>query len=324
VSRWLRLAAWIGLLVVLGAAVVVLRERWEVVGETGGLPGVVPSVAAAAVFFVANALLAWNWRAIVAVGGTLLPFRTALWIWSVSQITRYTMTMAHVGSRVVVAARYGVSATAGALSTVLELAWMLTVTSAIVLATIPWWLPAAGDARAVAWIAVAPVAGILVALAKPRMVLDVLERMLATGPLRRLSGGRFEGWSERVQVDRATLGRFVGRYGTNTVLRHIAFLTLFTAVGGDLRTGALSAIGAYALGSLAGTLAVFAPAGLGVREGVIALVLGPVIGVGPALVLVASARFLELVAELCLLGVARLTRPSASRPVAGGPPPAAP
>lgn len=308
----MRAGGWVVLLALVAVAGTVLYERREAVGEAGGLPGLLPSATAVLIYFVANALLAWNWSAIVAVAGTRLPFRTALWAWSVSQISRYTVTLAQVGSRAVVAKRYGVPATAGVLSTVLELAWMFMVTSTIVVATIPWWLPIAGDARWVAWVAALPVVGIVAAVAHPQAMLAAIDAVVRRPFVARVTGGRLAGVAGRIRLDRATMWRFVARYGTNTALRHAAFLTLFAAVGGDLGTHALTAVGTYALGSLAGTVAVFAPGGLGVREGLIAVALTPVIGGGPALVLAAAVRLLEIVAELSLLGVARLLRGNAA------------
>lgn len=305
---WLRVASWVLLAGLLAVAGSVLWERRAAVGDAGGLPGLVPSVTAALIYVMANALLAWNWSSIVAVAGTRLRFRTALWVWSVSQISRYTVTLAQVGSRAVVARRYGVPATAGVLSTVLELAWMFVVTSTIVVATIPWWLPTAGDARWVAGVAVLPVVGIVAAVAHPQAMLRAADALVRRPLVDRVTGGRLAGVAERVHLDRATMWRFVARYGTNTALRHTAFLVLFAAVGGDLATSALTAVGTYALGSLAGTVAVFAPGGLGVREGLIAVALTPVIGGGPALLLAAAVRLLEVIAELSLLGVARLAR----------------
>lgn len=308
--RWVRAASWLLLLAVVGVTAAVARERWQAVGEAGGLPGTLPASAAVTVYGAANGLLAWNWRAIVGVAGTRLPYRTALWIWSVSQISRYTMAFAHVGGRAVVARRYGVPATAGVLSTLMELTWMLTVTSTIVLVTVPWWLPAAGGARWLVWVAALPVAGILGGIARPQAVLRLIETGVSLPPIRRLTRDRFTGVAARVGLDRATMSRFVIRYGTNTLLRHTAFLTLFAAVGGDVRAHALVVVGAYALGSLAGAVAVFSPGGLGVREGLSALVLTPVIGGAPALLLVGSVRLLELAAELATLAVARALRPA--------------
>jgi glycosyltransferase 2 family protein len=308
-KRVLRLLSVALLLVLVGVAVSVLRGRWQAVDEAGGLPGLGASAAAVLVYLLANVLLAWNWRAIVALAGPRVPIRSAVWIWSISQISRYTMAFAQIGSRAVVARRYGVPATAGVLSTLFEIAWMLTVTCTIVLATVPFWLPIAGDARWVVWVAPLPVAAILFAVARPRAVLRGVDALVRVPVVDRRTRGRFAGVATSIRLDRATMGRFVLRYGLNTVLRHGAFLIVFAAVGGDLQAHALTVIGLYALGSLVGTLAVFAPGGLGVREGIIAVGLTPVLGGGAAVLLVVAVRLLELIGELGMLGAARVLRP---------------
>lgn len=315
-GRLLRLAAWVVTLALLALAVSVVTDRWEAVGDAGGLPGMVPAAFAVLCYAAGNALLAGNWRVIVEVAGSNLAWRTAAWVWAVSQLSRYTVTGAQVGGRALAGRPYGVPALAGALSTVVELAWMLSVTCAIVLATMPWWLPGAGDLRWLALAGVLPVAAILAALVHPSGVLAAATRLARVPLVDRVTKGRLRGLAERVRLDRTIVARLTLRYGLNTVLRHAAFLTLYAAVGGNLADGALVAVGAYALGSLAGAIAVFAPGGLGVREGVSALVVAPVIGGGPALVLVAAVRLLEVVAELAFLALARLLRPA--RPVIGG------
>jgi len=314
-SRWWMLAGWLALLALLAVAGWVVQQRWDTVDQAGGLPGLGPSAAAVAVLGGANVVLAWNWRAVIALVGPRLPWRAALWVWSVSQLSRYTVSFAQVGSRAVLARSYGAPATAGVLSTLLELLWMVTVTSALVLATIPWWLPAVGDARWLAWAALVPVAGLAAAMARPATAVRAIDWAGGRPVVARLTRGRLEGVASRVGLSRATIASFAARYGLNTALRHAAFLTLFAAVGGDLAADAPTAVGAYALGALAGALAVFAPGGLGVREGLIALLLGPVLGAGSALLLVGVARLLEIVAELAVLGVAQLLRqPAATDP----------
>lgn len=312
--RNLRIGGWVATVALLALAARVLAQRWGAVGDAGGLPGVLPALAATACYVAGNALLAGNWATIVGVTGRSLPWRAAAWIWSVSQLSRYTVTGAQVGGRAVAGRPYGVPPLAGALSTVVELGWMLCVTGAIVLATMPWWLPGAGELGWLALAGVIPVVAVALALAHPRGALAALDRMARWGPVARLTGGRFAGVAGRVTLSRALLGRLTARYALNTALRHAGFLTLFAAVGGDLPGAALVAMGAYALGSMAGAVAVFAPAGLGVREGVSALVVVPVIGGGPALVLVASVRLLEVVAELAFLALARAGRPPRPAP----------
>lgn len=73
--------------------------------------------------------------------------------------------------------------------------------------------------------------------------------------------------------------------------------------------------GAFAVAGMAGIYAVFAPSGIGVREGVLVLTLAPLLGAGPAAALALLARVWITVAELCaallgalVLGVGPLRR----------------
>ena len=58
------------------------------------------------------------------------------------------------------------------------------------------------------------------------------------------------------------------------------------------------AVGSFAAGYIVGLLALFAPGGLGVREGVLVVLLAPAIGAGPALVLSIGSRILMSVTEV--------------------------
>jgi len=70
----------------------------------------------------------------------------------------------------------------------------------------------------------------------------------------------------------------------------------------------LLATGAYALAWSAGFLFVVAPAGAGVREGGIVLLLAPSFGAGPALGIALVARLLATVGDLLLGTGAVVTR----------------
>lgn len=64
--------------------------------------------------------------------------------------------------------------------------------------------------------------------------------------------------------------------------------------------------GAYAFAWSTGLLAFFIPAGVGVREGAMVLVLGPIIGAGPALVAAIASRLAFTAADLAAAGIAVL------------------
>lgn len=305
-GRLRAMLGWLVLVAVAAVAAPVLASRWEAVADAGGLPGLAPAAAAVAAYVTANVVLARNWRAVVALGGTRLARTTALWVWSSSQLTRYLFSLAHVGGRAAVGRVYGLTATAGVLSTVVELGWMLAVSSALALATLPWWLPGSDGLAWLAAVAAVPTLGVAAAIAAPGRLLSAADRMIASRAGAAVLRGRLAGLAQRVALRRRDAASLTGWYALNTALRHAAFLALFLGVGGDVGQ-APAAVGALAIGNFAGALAV-TPGGLGVREVATSAVLTPVIGGAPALLLVACQRALEIVAELALLGVARLAR----------------
>lgn len=306
--RWRRILGWLASAALLAAAVFVVRDRWSAVSEAGGLPGPGPVAYAVVAYVGGNVLLALNWRGFVAMSGSRPPFRLGLWIWSISQLARYTVTLGHVAGRGVVARRYGLTATTGAAAAVLELVYILSISSGLALATLPWWLSAVGNAR---WLAIAgagPFVLLIATLIAPSAIVRLAGQVVRTRFGRWLTRGRLTDLPDRVEVSRGRIARIAARYLANTTLRLSAFLVLFRAVGGDLGAHALQAIGAYAVGHLAGGLAFFAPGGLGAREGATLVAIAPALGDRAGLLLVAAVRLLEVAAELLLLGIARLVR----------------
>lgn len=309
--RLFRLAGWVVSLAVVALAAAVLRDRWESLGGLEGLPGLAPSAAAAALLLVANAVLAGTWREVVALAGPRLRPTAAAWVWAVSQLARYTVGAAQVGGRAVAGRRYGLSAAAGAVTTLVEVGWQMSLTALLALVTLPWWLPVSNDLTWLAAVGVLPAAVLLVGLVTPRWLLASVARVLSAPGLSRLVGERLLDVARTVRVSRGQGARITALFAVNTALRVAAFLVVFVAVGGELGHTA-HAVGAYAAGQLVGRVAVFAPGGIGPQEGVTALVLAPVLGGGAAVVVVAATRVLELLAELAFLGLARLARPAAT------------
>jgi hypothetical protein len=84
-----------------------------------------------------------------------------------------------------------------------------------------------------------------------------------------------------------------------------AYLSLAALTAVDLGMYPL-ALASIALGTVAGFLALFAPVGLGIREGVGALVLAPAVGAEVALLSVLLLRGITIVIDLLLALVAIL------------------
>lgn len=293
--RWL---LSIGLLVVVA---LVLRGRFDEVAATD-VPWPHPWAVAAAVlaFVVANELLVRAWLGLVSLAGATLPRKLGRWVWAKSQLARYAVGMAQVASRAIVARRHGLRPSLGAATTLLEVVWYACINGLLALATVPWWLPDTGLAWA-AWFAVLPGVVIALAVISPGTFLRAALLLAKLPPLNRI------GAVERVRdlrIHRSDTVRLTLLYVGNALVRLAGFLALYVGVGGSAGD-VLRVTGAFALGHLIGAVAVFAPGGLGPREGVTAVALAPVIGGGPVLMLVAATRLLELVAELGYAGFSR-------------------
>ncbi len=296
---------WVLSLGVLAAVALVLRDRVDTVA-TSGIPWPDPvSIVATIVLYVgANEILVRAWLGLVAMGGATLDRPRGRWVWSSSQLTRYAMGMAQVASRAVVARRNGMSASAGAITTLLEVVWYTCVNGLVAVATVGWWLPGTGLDWA-AWFAVLPGIVIALALVAPHAFVQLTALAGRLPVLRKLGALARAG---AITVTRRQTAGLTLAYLANFTIRLAGFVILFLAVGGS--SDDLGRVtGAFALGHLIGAVAVFAPGGLGPREGVTAIVLAPVIGTGPVLMLVAVTRLLELAAELVYAGLARRARP---------------
>lgn len=314
--RWL---GWAVSIAVLVATVVAVRGRWADAADAAW-PAAGWLVGAVVVNVLGNLVLVDAWRVTTALAGPRLPLLVATDVWGSAQLTRLVLPAAPVASRAALAAPHGVPPGIGALTTLVEFAWMLVGTPALALATAPWWL--ADAPRDLAWVAasaVVPVAAVVAILVWPTRMLTLLAATLERIPL---LGARLAGTAAAVRtapLTRRLAVALLGRYAATTVLRLAGFLLL--AVGlvgaGDAWSLLPVLVGAAALGRFVGTIAIFAPGGIGPREGVTAIVLGPYLGSGPVLVLVALSRLTELAAEVALLAVVRVLRALRRGPTGG-------
>lgn len=273
--------------------------------RSGGLPGALPVLLAAAIHVVANAVSVTTWRRLIGLAGARLAWGAAAWAWAASQLARYGLSGAQVAGRAALVRRHGVSAAAGAISALVETAWQLAITAVLVLATVPWWLPGTDEAAWLIAVAAVPAAVLVVGSLDPARFLRAAAAVAAWRPVRRLTRDRLATKLGEVRMTAGEAAGLTALFLVNTTLRLAAFVVLLAAVGGELPGDLAAGIAAYALGQLAGRLAIFAPGGLGAQEGAAALVLVPVLGVPVAVLLVATTRFAELVGELVFLGFAR-------------------
>lgn len=292
---------WAVSIAVLVAVALALRGRFTSVAESG-VPWPRPeSIAATLVLFViANELLVRGWLALVAMGHGHIPRKLGRWVWAKSQLARYAVGMAQVASRAIVARRHGLRPATSAITTLLEVVWYTCINAAMALATIPWWLADTGLGWA-AWLAVLPALVLAPALFAPRLFIEIAIWASRLPVLRKV--GQL-GRARDLEVSHGETALLTGIYVGNAIIRLAGFWCLYLGVGGP-SDQILRVTGAFALGHLIGAVAVFAPGGLGPREGVTAIVLAPILGAGPVLMLVAATRLFELAAELTYAGFAR-------------------
>lgn len=295
-GRQALLAARIGfVLLVVGFAWWGFRGRWDEIGDALVATDPWRLLASVAVTAFGLALTALLWRRLLAGLGPALPRRDAAAIFLVGQLGKYIpgsvwtfAAQAQLGRRHEVPARVSVAAssvflllhtfTGLALGAGLAAAGLLEVDG-------PWWLWAAAAAGAAA---------------------------LITPPVVRRTAARLAGRTTTVGLGPADLAIAIGLMAAVWTTYGVGLALLVDHGDVDLVT----ATGAFALSHAAGVLLVFAPAGLGAREGVIIALLGPVVGLGPAAAVALLSRVVHTVADFLVAVVARAAVRVAPLPVA--------
>ncbi|MED7927338.1 lysylphosphatidylglycerol synthase domain-containing protein [Nonomuraea sp. LP-02] len=226
------------------------------------------------------------WREIMAGLGTRVPLRIAGRIMFVGQLGKYIPGAVWAYAAMMDLGRDHGSPPRRTFATIsLGLVINIGVAISIAAATL-------GSLEAVreAWYLVLLVPVIIVCL-HPKVLgwgLNLALRLARREPLESVLPGR----TVVVAVAWTVLGWFV--YGV-----HIWLLTGRT----DLY---LAGTGAYAFAWATGILTVVVPAGVGIREGALVLVLGPVIGTAPALAVAIVSRLAFTLADAALAGVSFL------------------
>ena len=236
---------------------------------------------------VAVLAMLMSWDAAVRDGGVDLPFRDMVRIYCVGQVGKYVPgSVWPVLTQSQLARRRGSSPARVASGSLLALAVSVCVFLAVGAALLPlssheaaarlWWVP----------LAVVP----MVVALHPA----ILNRALAVAG-RVLRRGAPDFAYTLPGVLRCSAWALVGAVAFGG---HV-YLLADSLGGGGLRGFALSTC-AFALATGVGVLVIFAPAGAGVREAVLTLVLAPVLSVDAALVIALVSRAMLIVVDLGL------------------------
>lgn len=254
----------------------------------------------------AGLALALGWRRMLGAWGARIGRAAAVRVWWRSQASRYLPTGAFaVASREVLAGRAGVPRSLGATSNVVELAVLLAwgaVVTGVALPSNVLAVPArvVVAAAGVAALAVLPWGMRLVAALVPRLV----PRLAARVPALADTGG-----------SPGAIYAACAVYGASVVAKSGAFALMAAGMLSVHPSDIGLLLGAVQGASIVGVLSV-APAGIGVREALMIVLLGPRFGAGDALAVAVAWRAWELAFELVWLAVGvAVSRPARRKAV---------
>lgn len=287
-DRRLRIIQWLLGVAVVGFAVRSLVTNWDELRAQPLEWSIEPGwlVLSAVVVWLMYALLIAAWRTMLTAWGRGLDFWSAARIWTVSSLGKYLPGKVWaVAGMAVMAQRAGVGAGAATGSAVIL--QVLAIGTGAAVAALTGWsslrtaYPGAENALA-ALLAISVVAaGVLLWPSSVRRVLGT------------------------VAPDAAALAPPVGAIVFGIAANTVAWLgygvSLWLLARGLLPgtgMGLLRSIAVFTASYLAGFLALFAPGGIGVREGVFILMLQGPIGIGAATALAIASRLLLTVTEL--------------------------
>jgi len=288
-SRWFRVLQWVVGIAILAAAARVLMRNWdELRGQPLQLalsPGWI--VLSAVVIWLMYALLIVAWRLLLRGWGQRLDGWTAARIWTVSSLGKYLPGKVWaIAGMAVMAQRAGIAPWAAAGSAVVLQVLAIGSGAAVVGLTGMGALEAARPGARVALLVLVLAASAGVALLLWPPILRRVLQVAAPG-------------ADAVPLPAA--GGIVWGIGTNLIAwtgYGVALWLLARGVLPGVRLELAPAIAVFTASYLAGFLALLAPGGIGVREGVFILMLQGPLGIRAATALALASRLLLTLAEL--------------------------
>lgn len=215
-----------------------------------------------AVFLSGHAVLVQTWRSMLACWDARLPFWSAARIWSVSNLARYLPgKIWNIGAMGAMSRHVGVSPVAASASAILSTIVNLLAGFAVAVISGRALLEQSSNGRGAIAILVVGVAAVML-LAAPWIV-PRLAPIIA-----RLAGRPVEATLPARAVVYALLGNVVA-----WLLYGAAFQLFVYGLLGSLAGGYAEYLAAYTISYILGYLVLFAPAGIGVREGAMVKVL---------------------------------------------------
>lgn len=243
------------------------------------------ALAAVPFTFLGGLALPLAWRHVLFAYGHSLDRATAVRVWCVSQASRFVPTgVALAASRVLLTSREGIPRSVAGASLAIELGLML-LWGAFYTAWLPsYWLP--GPLRALL------AAGAIGALIALPWLLRLVGRFLPRFPAIAPTALRVRHLYEATVI-----------YGANDLVRCFGFVFITAALHTIDPSDVFRVTAAINLGVIVGMVGI-TPAGLGVREGVVAALLAPRFGLGTAAAMSVAYRAWDFAFELVWISIA--------------------
>jgi hypothetical protein len=290
-----RLRPYVGLLIVLLLAAWAWPRREQLAAAFRDLGGsLLPS---AAVLVVGLVLAVATWQAALAAVGTRFGVRESAAVYLPAQLGKYLPgALWPVLGQADRAGDFGASRRSVAVGGALAL------------------LVAALTAATVGVFAIAPLGGVALIVSVACAVALTVTLLLAPGPVLRAGARVLPGWAGTVTPDAAALRRALAWGWATWLVQGLHLLPLLLASGVGWRAALVPAVCGYAAAWLAGLVAVFAPAGAGVREAALVVALSGVVDAPTAFAIALASRALTIFVDLigAAVGV-RLARRARSR-----------
>jgi uncharacterized membrane protein YbhN (UPF0104 family) len=266
-----------------------VARQWPDVRAALARIGVLTATGAMVSVLIAMLAAMQVWRRLLAAFGSPLPAPAAARIMFVGQLGKYLPgSVWPILAQMEMGRAHRVPRHHSASASVLTMG--VTVLSGLLTALVT--LPFVAGSTPYRWAFLATPA--LLACLYPRVLnsgLDRLFRLTRRPPL------------EQPLTGRAVASSLAWSFGS-WIFYGLPIWLLATRLGAPLGTGALLAVGGFAFAWSVGFLAVFAPAGAGVREVLLVALLSPVLGVGKATTVALLSRVMTTAGDLLTAGVA--------------------
>ncbi|GAA5201188.1 lysylphosphatidylglycerol synthase transmembrane domain-containing protein [Rugosimonospora acidiphila] len=302
-----RVVRWGFVIVAAGLCGLEIRDQWPAVRSALGQLGAAPVAGALLAVLLGLAAGMQVWRVLLAALGSPLPLRAATGVVFVGQLGKYVPgSIWPVLAQMELGRAYQIPRRRSATASLLTMLLSLVAGLIAALVTLPFL--ARGATADYRWAFL--LAPVMLACLHPRVLNPVLNRVLRL--------------TRRAPLEQPLTGRAVATalawalaswvpYGAQVWL-------LAVRLGAPEGRAAIVAIGGFAFAWSAGFLAVFVPAGVGVREVLLVAALGAVLRVGDATAIALVSRLLMTLGDLCAAGLgAALTGRSRRAATAPGP-----